>query len=356
MVVASAVWALALAPIVLSTFRPEVEAEPLGEKLRAFGVASARGAARDRRGARPWWRCCCATSPTRRLARVGTLLLGVGYALLVGGIDALGYAAAPAAVAVAVVAALAWRRRRSGARLGEAERLVRILAGVLCLGSALPLALETQSPELATAGLALIGAFIGAVLLGLLPLAAAGFLDMRGSVEWFIATRYLFAKRRQTFISVITLICVAGVAAGVWLIITVLSVMNGFERTWREEIIGNRAHFTIQPPAARSATTGALLEVVDGVPGVVGASPYVDGEGMVRGERGEIVAVRVRGIDPDAHRARHRPARGLAPRLRGRARRSARRRRPTATGASRVSSSAASWPTTSGCASATPSR
>ena len=82
-------------------------------------------------------------------------------------------------------------------------------------------------------------------MLGLMPLAAAGLLDMRKSVEWFIAARYLVAKRRQVFISAITAICVVGIAAGVWLIIVVLSVMNGFEKTWRDEIVGNRAHFTV---------------------------------------------------------------------------------------------------------------
>ena len=79
-------------------------------------------------------------------------------------------------------------------------------------------------------------AFFCAVLLGLLPLAAAGLLDMRHSLEWFIAVRYLVAKRRQVFISAITAICVVGIAAGVWLIIVVLSVMNGFEKTWRDEM------------------------------------------------------------------------------------------------------------------------
>ena len=93
----------------------------------------------------------------------------------------------------------------------------------------------------------LIFAFVLAVvLLGLVPLAVAGIIDRRPTAEWFIAVRYLLAKRRQTFISIITGICVVGIAAGVWLIITVLSVMNGFERTWRDEIIGNRAHFTVQ--------------------------------------------------------------------------------------------------------------
>ena len=136
------------------------------------------------------------------------------------------------------------------------------------------------------------------VLLGLAPLALAGFLDLRGSAEWFIASRYLVAKRRQTFISVITGICVAGVAAGVWLIITVLSVMNGFERTWREEIIGNRAHFTVNSGLGSFGDYQSVLDRVLEQPGVVAASPFVQAEGMVRGDNGEIVGVRLQGIDP----------------------------------------------------------
>ena len=136
------------------------------------------------------------------------------------------------------------------------------------------------------------------VLLGLVPLGAAGFLGLRGSAEWFIAARYLVAKRRQTFISIITLICVGGVAAGVWLIITVLSVMNGFERVWREEIIGNRAHFTVHSGLGPFSDWRDVLDRVSRTPGVVGASPFLDAEGMVRGAGGEIVGVRIRGVDP----------------------------------------------------------
>ena len=136
------------------------------------------------------------------------------------------------------------------------------------------------------------------VVLGLLPLAVAGLLDTRNSAEWFIAVRYLVAKRRQTFISIITGICVVGIAAGVWLIITVLSVMNGFERTWRDEIIGNRAHFTVHNGLGPIEDYEPLVRAVEGAEGVVAASPYLDAEGMVRGEGGQIVAVRVRGVDP----------------------------------------------------------
>jgi lipoprotein-releasing system permease protein len=238
--------------------------------------------------------------PPAALAMTAAVLLAIGYALLVGGIDRLGYAISPVLVAALVFAGLRWRRARKGGRApGIDERLVRAVAIVLAVGVAIPLLLPAPQADVFALGGMMLSALTLAVLLGLLPLAAAGFLDTRGTAEWFIATRYLFAKRRQTFISVITLICVAGVAAGVWLIITVLSVMNGFERTWREEIIGNRAHFTVHSPLGSFEDYGELVEIIVAEEQVLGASPYLDGEGMVRGAAGGIIGVRVRGIDPE---------------------------------------------------------
>jgi lipoprotein-releasing system permease protein len=238
--------------------------------------------------------------PPNALATTSAVLLAIGYALLVGGIDRLGYAISPALVAALVFAGLRWRRSRNGGTApGIDERLVRAVAIVLGVGVAIPLALPAPRPDVFALGGAMLSALSLAVLLGLLPLAAAGFLDTRGSAEWFIATRYLFAKRRQTFISVITLICVAGVAAGVWLIITVLSVMNGFERTWREEIIGNRAHFTVHSPLGLFEDYGDVVKSIIAEEDVLGASPYLDGEGMIRSAAGGIIGVRVRGIDPE---------------------------------------------------------
>jgi lipoprotein-releasing system permease protein len=209
-------------------------------------------------------------------------------------------------IAMSTITALGWLRKvRPDVVIGFGG-YVSIPVG---LAAVLTLADPAQSQEcsggyggfysVGSAGGSLLMLFVGMVVFGLLPRAAAGFLDARGSVEWFIARRYLFAKRRQTFISVITAICVAGVAAGVWLIITVLSVMNGFERTWRDEIIGNRAHLTVQHGFGPFSDYGAVLERVESLPDVVAASPYLDAEGMVRGGAGEIMAVRVRGVDPE---------------------------------------------------------
>ena len=141
-------------------------------------------------------------------------------------------------------------------------------------------------------------ALIGVIVLGLIPLAVAGFVQMRRSVEWFIAIRYLVAQRRQVFISAISAICVGGIAVGVWLIIVVLSVMNGFEQTWRDEILGNRAHFTVHNSFGPFVDHEEILEKVKSVPGVVAASPYLDADGMVRGSQGQIASVRLRGVDP----------------------------------------------------------
>lgn len=245
----------------------------------------------------------------RLLGAAALLAAGAGYVLLAAGLGHLGYSSAPALVAGLCWAGLRLRRRRSQraghpvsasaaakAGAGDAERLAGLLALLLTLGAALPLLPAAAS--LGALGAALLSCVVGLVVLGLLPLAAAGFLSSRGSAEWFIAGRYLFAKRRQTFISLITGICVAGVAAGVWLIVTVLSVMNGFENTWREEIIGNRAHLTVHHAQGAISDWRALLEQIEALPDVSGAAPYLDADGMVRGAGG-IAGVRLHGIDPE---------------------------------------------------------
>ena len=245
----------------------------------------------------------------RLLGAAALLAAGAGYVLLAAGLGHLGYSSAPALVAGLCWAGFRLRRRRSQraghpvpasaaaeAGAGDAERLAGLLALLLPLGAALPLLPAAAS--LGALGAALLSCVVGLVVLGLLPLAAAGFLSSRGSAEWFIAGRYLFAKRRQTFISLITGICVAGVAAGVWLIVTVLSVMNGFENTWREEIIGNRAHLTVHHAQGAISNWRALLEQIEALPDVSGAAPYLDADGMVRGAGG-IAGVRLHGIDPE---------------------------------------------------------
>ena len=286
------VWSVVVGVAALQWGAPELAVEPMLVRLRALAGASGGGLVAVVFVSGVVW-IVLRNFRSTTLAYLVLAVLGSSYALVVGGSAQIGFALAPLLVVLVVSVGL---RVRGGAPTGE--RLAWVLTGSLVPGVLLALLLDGPQVDVSTAGGALIGALAMLVLLGLLPLATAGLLDTRGGVEWFIARRYLVAKRRQTFISVITGICVLGIAAGVWLIITVLSVMNGFERTWRDEIIGNRAHFTVHSGLGSFGDYEALVEKVEAIPEVVAASPYLDAEGMVRGGSGEIMAVRVRGVDP----------------------------------------------------------
>jgi lipoprotein-releasing system permease protein len=239
-------------------------------------------------------------------ARLGTLtLLALGGAasLWIGAAGRLEFALVPV-LAVAGVASVVTLRRKLGAEssptrsIGTGERQLRWLAAALLPGPLLAAALPEPSAGLHQAGLAVLQAVAMLIAFGMLPLAAAGLVEMRRSAEWFLAVRYLIARRRQVYISAVTLLCVGGIAAGVWLIVTVLSVMNGFERAWREQIVGDVAHFTVHSGLGRISDYQAVMDTASSVPGVEDVSPYLDAEGMVRSADGRLFGVRLRGIDP----------------------------------------------------------
>ncbi len=113
----------------------------------------------------------------------------------------------------------------------------------------------------------------------------------------FIGLRYTRAKRRNHFISFISLTSMMGIALGVLALITVLSVMNGFEKELRERILGMAAHASI------SANTGHLTDWQTAekqayeTPEVVGAAPYIEGQVMmVKGQ--QVSGAVIRGVLP----------------------------------------------------------
>jgi len=114
--------------------------------------------------------------------------------------------------------------------------------------------------------------------------------------EYFIGLRYLRAKRRQTFVSVITAIAVAGVAVGVAALIIVLSGMAGVQDYMRDKILGFNAHIIVSRFSGIEDPTEAMKKIKQ-VPGVTGASPFIEGQVMILG-RGRSEGVMVRGIDP----------------------------------------------------------
>jgi len=135
---------------------------------------------------------------------------------------------------------------------------------------------------------------------GLWPLVLAGLVQhwRERRVEWFISLRYLTAKRRQTFISVITVICALGVALGVAVITVVLSVMNGFSAVWEGKIIGARAHFVVHSRVGAYPDYMAVRETVLSVPEVEGATPFLATDAILRGEGGALQAIVLKGVDP----------------------------------------------------------
>jgi lipoprotein-releasing system permease protein len=238
-------------------------------------------------------------------ARLGTaalIVMGVAAALMLGGTGRVLFALAPSLSVAVVLGAVVLRRRLkkgAGAGRGFAETQLGWLALVLAMAPILAVILPEPDLDLAAAGGGLLQLVWLLIVLGLVPLAAAGLVEMRHSAEWFVAIRYLVAQRRQVYIGAITLLCIGGIAAGVWLIVTVLSVMNGFERAWREQIVGDLAHFTVHSGLGRISEYQPILDMVRQVPDVEAASPYLDAEGMVRSASGRLFGVRLRGVDPE---------------------------------------------------------
>jgi len=303
LVVFAAATALVAALVGQQSSMPELASQPLAASLAALPrhLAMAAGATAIAIALLMFALHVLSSAQMANLALAAAALL---LAPVLGAHGGLPAAAAPCLLAAAIAVVLALRRRRRGthvgpdAQVGLNERRARWAALLLASGlgvAQLPQLRAERVAEVSGSGLAALLVFL---TLGLVPIAAAGFMGMRGSAEWFIALRYLVAKRRQVFISAITGICVVGIAAGVWLIIVVLSVMNGFERTWRDEILGNRAHFSVHSRRGPIEDYDEVVARVRATPGVVGASPFIDADGMVRGEGGQIYSVRVRGIDP----------------------------------------------------------
>jgi lipoprotein-releasing system permease protein len=114
----------------------------------------------------------------------------------------------------------------------------------------------------------------------------------------FIGLRYTRAKRRTQFISFITLTSVLGIALGVTALITVLSVMNGFEAELRERILGMTAHTTMNDYDGNLADWQVLEREVKGAPHVEGAAPFVQGQVMINAER-RVSGTMLRGVLPE---------------------------------------------------------
>ena len=116
--------------------------------------------------------------------------------------------------------------------------------------------------------------------------------------ELFVGLRYTRAKRRTHFISFISFISIAGIGLGIWALITVMSVMNGFEKEIRARILGAAAHIQILGGDEGFRDWEAIVAAAKRHPEVIAAAPFVNAQGLL--STGTAVrGVFVRGIVPE---------------------------------------------------------
>jgi lipoprotein-releasing system permease protein len=117
------------------------------------------------------------------------------------------------------------------------------------------------------------------------------------SYEWLIGTRYLRSTHRRGFVSFVAIVSVLGLALGVATLITVLSVMNGFEKEIRSRILSVTSHATLVGIEGNLPDWQAVRAQVLKQPGVEAASPYIEAQSMLANGL-SITGATVRGILP----------------------------------------------------------
>jgi lipoprotein-releasing system permease protein len=116
--------------------------------------------------------------------------------------------------------------------------------------------------------------------------------------ELTVGLRYTRAKRRNRFIGINSLVSMIGIAVGVWALIVVLSVMNGFQKEVRTRILGVVSHVQVAGANGVLRDWRAVEEDVRKFPHVLASAPFVQGQAMLSAGRAVRGAV-VRGIDPN---------------------------------------------------------
>ncbi len=113
----------------------------------------------------------------------------------------------------------------------------------------------------------------------------------------FIGLRYTRARQNTRFVSFITFSSFIGIAIGVWALITVLSVMNGFQLEIRDRLLGMTSHATISRAFGKMSNWQHLQKQIESHDQVIASAPYIMREGMLLHGK-NVNGVAVRGIDP----------------------------------------------------------
>lgn len=118
------------------------------------------------------------------------------------------------------------------------------------------------------------------------------------SYEFFISLRYLRARRKQVFVSIITFISVAGIFLGVAALIIVLAVMNGFETDLRNKILGINSHVLVMEYSGSMRNHPKVMRGVAQVPGVVASTPFIYSQAMLK-RGGSVTGIVLRGLSTE---------------------------------------------------------
>ncbi len=116
------------------------------------------------------------------------------------------------------------------------------------------------------------------------------------SYEWMIAFRYMLPNRKQMFTSVISIISLIGIMLGVFALIVVMAVMNGFRTELLDRILGMNGHLVIQAIDSDFTDYNTLIPRIEGVEGVKFALPVIEGQAMAQGEAAGGTGALVRGL------------------------------------------------------------
>jgi lipoprotein-releasing system permease protein len=118
------------------------------------------------------------------------------------------------------------------------------------------------------------------------------------TLELNIGLRYTRAKRRDHFISFISLVSMLGIALGVWALITVLSVMNGFHNDLRDRILAVASHATVTEYSGALVDWPSVDKKISEHPEVKASAPYILGQGMIT-RSNQVHGALIRGIEPE---------------------------------------------------------
>ena len=120
-------------------------------------------------------------------------------------------------------------------------------------------------------------------------------------LESLIGLRYTRAKRRNHFISFISMTSMVGIVLGVWALITVMSIMNGFHKDLRDRILFVVSHVTVSEPSGYLGNWQEVESRIAGHDEVAFQAPFILGQGMITKGK-QVKGALIRGISPDRER------------------------------------------------------